>query len=246
MFSFFGENMFQKIAFACVLALGAAAVSASQLPAYPFIHVTGDAMVRVRPDIGTIDFEIAASDADPAAARAVVEERVATVRALMEQQGLDPADVEVRDVRQEIAKPLPGATAPVYDTRCSVHINVRDLAQWPALAGSLLGMANLDSFAVAFDTTERDKIEAELMADSIRNARKQAAVIAAGFGRKLGTVSAVSSGALKNLGRAMGLAPADFAAPRRSRSQEVDRDNILEVVMIRLSQSVDVIFRIKQ
>lgn len=237
--------MLKKLALACVIAVGSGAAPASQLPDYPFIHVSATADVRLPADIGTMDFDIAATDADPAAARATVEARVAAIRTLVEQLKLPVDDIEIRDVRQDIAKPQPGATATMYDLRCSVHLNVRDMSQWEALAKGVMGMANLDGFAVAFDTATREAAEAELMADSIRQARKRAEVIAAGMGRKLGPVAAVSPGPLKNLGNAMGLVAADFAARRDARAQKIDPASLAAIAPLKLSQSVDVIFRIK-
>lgn len=237
--------MLKKIAIISAFALAPLAASASQLPGYPFIHVSGSAAQYVIPDIGTIDFEVLASDADPAAARAVVETRVAEVRALAEGQGLAVDDVEVRDVRQEIRKDTP-ATAPVYDLRCVVHLNVRDLSKWGALAGGLAGKPNLDAFSTAFDTSEREKIEMELAARAVRDARRRGEVIAAGFGRKLGPVTAVTGGALKNLGNAMGLVPAMFyARGNEQKVQRVDPRELVNIIAFPLAQSVDVIFRIK-
>lgn len=236
--------MVSKFALLAAAALCFTSASASQLPDYPFIHVSGSATTYVMPDIGTIDFEIVAVDADPAAARDVIESRVAEVRALMEQQGLQASDVEVRDVRQEQPKG-DGGGALLYELRCAVHVNVREIAKWTAFAGGLLGKANLTAFATAFDTSEREKIEADLMAQATRDAQRRAQSIAAGFGRKLGPVTGVTPGALKNLANAMGLVATDFTYRRDSRAQRVDNREILTIKAFPLVQSVDVVFRFK-
>lgn len=238
--------MLKKIALVCACALAPFATSASQLPDYPFIHVSSTAAQYVMPDIGTLDFEVVASDADPGAARAVVETRVAEVRALAEGLGLPEEDVEVRDVRQEIRKGDTAVVAPVYDLRCVVHLNVRDLSKWRAIAGGLAGKPNLDAFSTAFDTSEREKVEMDLAAQAIRDARRRGEAIAAGFGRKLGPVTAVTGGALKNLAQAMGLAPAlPYARGNEQKVQPVDPRELVNIIAFPLAQSVDVIFRIK-
>lgn len=237
--------MLKKLALIAAIALGPAYALASQLPDYPFIHVNGSASQYVMPDIGTIDFEIVATDADPSAARAVVESRVAEVRALMEQQGMAADDVEVRDVRQEIAKDGAAGSAPVYEFKCSVHVNVRNLTQWRSIAGGLLGKPNLTGFAVAFDTSTRDQLETELTAMAVRDAQRRAGAIADGFKRKLGPVTAVTPDSLKNLGNAMGLVRADFTYRRETKAQQVNNQDILAILVLKLAQSVDVIFRIK-
>src|SRR5690349_12693358 len=116
------KNRLRKAFLALLLASGAA--TASSVTDYPFVHVTGSAFLAVVPDIGSLDFEIVALDADPAAARAVLQARVGEVRDLAGQFGIDADDVAVREVRQGIRKEERAANgAPVYELRCDVHIN---------------------------------------------------------------------------------------------------------------------------
>jgi uncharacterized protein YggE len=232
-----------------VLLLATGAAHASPVPDYPFVHVTGSAFQAVVPDIGSLDFEVVAQDADPAAARAVLETRVGEVRALMRQFGMDPEDAVVREVRQGIRKDGRAADgAPLYELRCDVHINVRNLANWAPLAGGLLGKPNLDGFASAFDRSDMQKIDEELVTQAIQDARRKADVMAAGFGRRVGGVMAATPDGLKNLGTAMGLEREDFRRPRSAdatRAQDVEREQLLAVPAMKLRQPVDVIFRLE-
>jgi uncharacterized protein YggE len=232
-----------------ILLLATGAAHASPVPDYPFVHVTGSAFQAVVPDIGSLDFEVVAQDADPAAARAVLETRVGEVRALMQQFGMDPEDAVVREVRQGIRKEGRAANdAPVYELRCDVHINVRNLANWAPLAGGLLGKPNLDGFASSFDRSDMEKINDELVTQAIQDARRHADVMAAGFGRRVGGVMAATPDALKNLGTAMGLEREEFRRPRgmdRAPAQDVDREQLLAVPALKLRQPVDVIFRLE-
>ncbi|MFL6671915.1 MAG: SIMPL domain-containing protein [Massilia sp.] len=238
--------MFKKLAILAVLAYSPFAASASQLPEYPFIHVSASASANVVPDIGELDFEILAADPDPAAARAAVEARIAEIQGLMEQQGAPLDDVEVRDLRQAIRKGEASATAPIYEIKCAVHLNVHDLTKWRAIAGGLLAKPNLDGFSTSFGATARDKIEMELTAEALRDARRRADAMAAGVGRKVGAVTAVTNGALKNLSSAMGLVQADFYNRRNStEANRVEPGDIVNITSLKFVQSVDVIFRIK-
>jgi uncharacterized protein YggE len=239
--------MLKKLTAVAVLALLPLLASASQLPDYPFIHASGVASVYVPPDVGEIDFEISANHAEPEAARQVVEARVAEIRALVAGLALPPADVQIRDLRKELRKgesAQPGVVA--YDIKCTVHIKVRDIGQWKALVSPLLNMPNLDGFMTGFDVSNREEVETGLTGEAIKAARRKAEAIAAGFGRKLGPVSGVSTGELRNVTRAMGMAATD---PLRNDGgagrNEYDRDSLLMVTLIRMAQSVDVIFRIK-
>lgn len=238
--------MLKKLILTAVLVVPFIA-SASQLPDYPFIHASGNGFMYVAPDTGEVDFEISANQADPDAARQLVEARIAEVRALVASVGLPDGDVEIRDIRKEMRKgeaSQPGVA--MYDIKCGVHIKVADIGKWKALVSPLISMANVDGFMTAFDTSKRGQVESELMGAAIKSARAKGEAMAAGFGRKLGPVSAVSSGELKNMTRAMGLAAAEQTHFNRSegRSQS-DRDALLMVALMKMSQSVDVIFRIK-
>lgn len=238
--------MLKKIILVASLLLPLAA-SATDLPDYPFIHAGGTGFTYVAPDVGEIDFEVSAYQADPEAARQVVEGRIAEIRALVESVGLADGDVEIRDIRREIRKPDPAQPGVVqYDIKAGVHIKVTDLAKWRELVGPLIVMPNLDAFMTGFDTSKREQIEAGLTGAAVKNAQRKAEMIAAGFGRKLGPVNAVSAGDLKNLSRAMGFAGVE---PARGRAANVrnggNREALLMVEVIKMSQSVDVIFRIK-
>jgi uncharacterized protein YggE len=236
----------QKIILASLLALLPLSGGAAELPAYPFIHVSGVGNAVVIPDVGTVEFEIAAQDSDPAVALQTVQARIDDIRALMQQFGLPEADLEMRDIRRDIKKTDQPGT-PMYDLRSSVKITVRNLASWKMLVQPLLDKPNLDGFMTGFDTSERAKIEIELMGEALRMARSKADGVAAGLGRKVGAVSGVSTGELKNLTRAMNLSPTEFNNYRgnQERRAPADRAELVTVTSLKLQQPVDVIFRIK-
>ncbi|MEW6371862.1 MAG: SIMPL domain-containing protein [Pseudomonadota bacterium] len=240
--------MLQRLALAAafaalpLLALPRAA-AASPLPSYPFVHVSADASVYRVPDIGTVDFEILVADADPELARATVETRIAEIRSLLEEQGVPLDGLETRDVRKELRKGVP-VEAPVYEVRSSVRVNMRDLSKWRAVVAPLLGMPNLNSFATTFDTSEREQVEADLMMDALRDARRRAELIAKGARRKLGAVTAVTPGGVKNVGYSIGLLRADFME-RRGSEARVKADEFLAIEALKLVQPVDVVFRLE-
>jgi uncharacterized protein YggE len=229
-------------ALAASLALPAAA-QASPLPAYSFVHVSADASRYTTPNIGAVDFLIVAADADPALARTLVETRIAEVRALLQEQGIPPEDLETRDVRREPGK-NGAAEATAQELRVSVHLIVRDLSKWRAVVAPLLDKPNLSDFATSFDIVERDQFEAELMLDALRDARRRAEIIAKGTKRKLGAVTAVTPGGVKNVGAAIGLVRADFSYTRVKASNVEARD-FLSVDALKLVQPVDVVFRLE-
>jgi uncharacterized protein YggE len=236
---------------AASLALPAARAAASPLPAYAFAHVTGGAFRMEMPDIATLDFQIVAADADPAAARGVIEARVGEIRALLQALSIDPEDMAVREVRQNLRKERAADGSPVYELSCDVKINVRNVANWPRLAGGVLGKPNLDSFASAFDLSTMDKVTDELVAEAIADARHRAEVMAAASGRRLGPAMAVTADSLKKLSTAMGLQRDEFSMPRgagrgtgNQRAEDIDRETFLMIQVLKLGQSVDMVYRL--
>jgi len=241
-------------ALALSLACAAGMAGASPVPDYPFVHVVGSAFSAVPPDIAALDFEIVVVDADPAAAKTLLETRIGEVRALMQQLDMAAEDAVVREVRQTMRKDEPpkgqaaGAAAPLYELRCDVKVEVRNVGNWAALAGGLFGKPNLDGFASGFDLSTMEQVNDELVTRAIQDARRRAEVIAAASGRRLGAVTAVTPEAIKNLSTAMGLQRDEFRTERRTGSgvrQGVEREQLMMIPALKLNQPVDVIFRLE-
>lgn len=172
---------------------------------------------------------------------ALASARAAEVRALLAGHGIG-AGFEIRDVRKELRQ---GAAA-VDDIKCSAHIEVNGLAQWRPLVPALLDQPNVSAMSTSFKASQRAKIEMELMADAVKDARRKAEALATGFGKKLGSMTAVSSGQLKNLGSAVGLVTSNSYTytDRALRNQRASRDFPM-IGILTMARPVNMIFRIK-
>jgi uncharacterized protein YggE len=214
------------------------AAQASNLPDYPFIHTTGEGFAMIVPDMGEIDFDITVFNADPALAAAQLAERAAQVQALMVE---GESSATLRDARKE----LRSAEAD-YAVRSSVHIVVNDLGKWRPLMQALLALPDVDHLSTSFARKDREQVERELTASAVKDAQRRADAMAAGFGRKVGAVSAISSGQLRNLTGSVGLMPGDlYDRPNRTANAAPADKDFLAIEVLRWSQTVDVIFRIK-
>lgn len=227
--------MFKSLVLA--VALLPFAARASNLPDYPFIHTTGEGFAMIVPDMGEIDFDITIFNADPAAATALLAERAAQVQALMV---AGESSATLRDTRKEMR-----AAEADYAVRSSVHIVVNNLGNWRPLMQALLALPNLDHLSTTFARKDREKVEQELVANAVKDAQRRAESMAAGFGKKVGAVSAISSGQLRNLTGAVGLMPGDLYYRNRTVDAAPADKDFLAIEVLRWSQTVDVIFRIK-
>ncbi|MES3023664.1 MAG: SIMPL domain-containing protein [Pseudomonadota bacterium] len=94
-----------------------------------------------------------------------------------------------------------------------------------------------------FGSSTRAQVDRELLGQAVKEALRKAEALAAGFGKRVGEVRAVSMTPLKNLGNAMGLVPSDFRSSPTPRPKE--RSEPIGIDLLKLAQSVDVIVRIK-
>jgi uncharacterized protein YggE len=228
--------MFQSLIVA--VALLPFAAQGSNLPDYPFIHSAGEGFAMIVPDMGEIDFDITVFNADPALAAAQLAERAAQVQALMVEGA---SSASLRDARKEMR-----VAEADYAMRSSVHIVVQDLGNWRPLMQALLALPNIDHLSTTFARKDREQVERELTANAVKDAQRRADSMAAGFGKKVGAVSAISSGQLRNLTGSVGLMPGDLydRGNRTVDAAPADKD-FLAIEALRWSQTVDVIFRIK-
>lgn len=211
---------------------------AADLPNHPFIHVEGSSVLHVMPDTGEIDFEIVSSDPDAEAAWKQVAQQLEAAKALLARQNIAAQDVSVQDILRKPRKSGDGG-APVVDTRCAVHVTVRDLSAWTALVQALIAVKQVESFAVSFSHSEREKIEAELVTQALASARAKAQNIARGIGARLGQANGVALAPLRNLTYSMGLAS---DGQRRSPPPENLDPGLIGVQ--KFAQDVHVLYRI--
>lgn len=239
-------KQFAVAVFLAAAGLAAAPILAADLPSHPFIHVNGSAEFYVMPDLGEIDIDIVSLDTDPDAAWKEVNDGLETVRALFVQHGVAMDDILVQDIvrRPRKVEVLPEGQPLPMDTRVSIHLTVRDLGQWTPLLRSLLVMKNIESLAVTFNRSDRDKIEDDLLDEALGKAKLKAQKIAKGVGARLGAATGVSVGSLKNLSHAMGMASDPFARNVGERRASPKGSEMALVQAMRLGQSVDVIYRI--
>ena len=189
-----------KARYLWLLMLASAAPAwATDLPAFPFINVSGHAMRAVSPDLARINFTVKARDASAEVAAHAVSERAQEVLDLLAANGIAAADIDAHGVAKQVVFERDSGTSggarrgpPRYEVSRSFSILLRNLASWPDVGTKLLEMQNVEDLEAQFDRTDRQALEAELLVAAAHDAQQQAERLAAGFGQRLGAVQAVS------------------------------------------------------
>jgi uncharacterized protein YggE len=187
---------------ACFLLLAAGVPAwGTDLPAFPFINVTGVATREVAPDLAKVSFTVTARDASFEVAANTVATQTQAALDLLTAAGIDSADIDAHGVAKQVVfdresggissgPRRPGT--PRFDVSRSIAVLVRKVASWPDLATKLLEMPNVEDLEAHFDRTDRKALEAELLAEAAHDAERRAGLMAGGFGQHLGAVQAVS------------------------------------------------------
>lgn len=188
-----------------LLVLAAAPAWGADLPGYPFINVTGHALKSVSPDLARVNFAVKARDASAEVAARAVSDRVQGVLELLGGAGIAPADIDAHEVAKQVtfdrASGSSGAARgpPHYEVSRSFSVLVRNVAAWPGVGAKLLEMQNVEDVEAQFDRTDREALEAQLVAAAAHDAQQRAERLAAGFGQRLGPVQAISEDPFEQL-----------------------------------------------
>lgn len=185
---------------AWLLFAAVAPVWAGELPAYPFINVTGHALRAVTPDLARISLTVKARDPSAEVAARTVAERAQQVLDLLGGAAIAPDDIDAHEISKEVIFDRDSGFSsggarrglPHYEVSRTFSVVVRNLASWPELGTKLLEMANVENLEAQFDRTDHAALEAELMTAAAHDAQQRAERMAAGFGQRLGAVQAIS------------------------------------------------------
>lgn len=190
-----------KIRFAWLLLAAATPVWGTDLPAFPFINVTGTAAREVAPDLAKISFLVTARDASAEIAATTVATQTQATLDLLSAAGVQPSDMDAHGVAKQVvfdresgglsSAARRGAT-PRYEVSRAFAVLLRKVASWPELGAKLLAMPNVEEVEARFDRTDRKALEAELLTAAAHDAQQQAELMAAGFAQRLGPVQAIS------------------------------------------------------
>ena len=178
------------LALLVVFSLSAAALADSTIT----VNGTGEALVSA--DVAVISLGVSARDRDVLKAQAKVNEAIASIRAVLLENGIAKEDIitdyiniyamyDYRDDQEEVAAYNANSTLAIRVTKMDAVGELIDLA-FGAGANTLTGI----SFS-ASDTTEA---KAEALRAAVRDAQEKAEVLADAAGLSLGKVESIQEG----------------------------------------------------
>ena len=243
----------------CWLLLAAVAPAwGGDLPAYPFINVTGHALKAVTPDLAKVNFTVKARDPSAEVAARTAGERAQQVLDLLTAAGVAPADIDAHEVAKEVIFDRDSGFSsggarrgpPHYEVSRSFSVLLRKVASWPELGTRLLEMPNIEGLGTQFDRTDRPALEAELVAAAAHDAQQRAERMAAGFGQHLGAVQAISQDPFEEISARLLRADMRYAyeADRMFKLSAAGNDSASQVLVpatIPLAASVNAIYRLE-
>ena len=161
-------------------------------PEHPGVTATGEAEIRVVPDLVEIALGVETRDAELGKARAANDAVVAAVIAMAKQHGIDAAHIKTDYVSIEPGYAVGAVNAYLYYVRKSVSISSTDVGSFESLFPDLLKAGANHVHRVRFMTSELRRHRDEARALACKAAREKAQLLAKNLGRTLGDARAIS------------------------------------------------------
>ena len=179
-----------------VLPALAAVLTACSLPAQtqtntareitPIITSSGEGRREMAPDKATIVLGVETRARTPAAAASANADRMTAIRAALVRMGV--AERDIATARYSLGLEYTGRTPPDthYVASNLVTVTTRQLDQVGRIIDTGLGAGANNINSLQYDLVDRTAAQAEALGDAVANARRQAEVMAAAAGGRLG------------------------------------------------------------
>lgn len=230
------------------------------IPEFPFILVSGNAKVKVKPDRVKVSFRITEFNKDADKATAQVSQRGRSIVELADKLGIPASQVTSSSYNKSTTRKRDDNYNNLdilgYEIRQDFQVQIENINVYSSFADKLLTFSHVEDISSDFYVSNREEVETNLVKAAIKDAKQKAAVLMDGMGLKVGAVYAVTQDS--NLGAFQAVfgapeyasvanAPPDFVPPP---SLDFVRDgpnaNMFVPKTIEFSKNVSVVYKIKQ
>ncbi|MFK8250674.1 SIMPL domain-containing protein [Ancylobacter terrae] len=209
-------------AFAVAGAAPAAAQEAMRTPRIPTLSVSGEGIATAAPDLARFSTGVVSAAKTAREALDANSKQVADVIAAIKAAGVEPRDIATSGftVQPQYSQPKPNSTEPPrisgYEVRNTVSVRLRNLALLGGLLDSMITEGANQVGGIEFDIAEPGKLEDEARTAAVKDARRQAEIIAEAAGQRIVRVVSIAED-----GGGMPPMPRMMAAPMMAKQDSV-------------------------
>lgn len=223
--------------------------SASTLPDFPFVTVTGESSRSVSPDKAIMRFSLITFHKRAEVAKKQLDDAsFNTVKTLLsfDIKKDDIVSYEVnKRVKRKRGKDYNDLDILGYEFTQSFEIALNHLDSYSELSHSLLKAEHVQGISSQFDYSKRDDVEVELIREAASQAKQKAENMAAGLGVSIGSVFAFNdSGSFNSFFASFGLSEHQALAQTRFRSAPPSSQLFIPQ-NIEIKKSINVIYKIE-
>lgn len=187
----------KSIIAAAVLSLAALGAQAQSISGQPFIAVHGKAKAEVVPDIFPLEITLSETSKDAARTQALIEGLARQIVELTQAMEMADRDVTLSnlDVSPEYRYNDKDDTETFLGNTYQRQIKLRfhTLADLQKMIASLPQVKQVRLNTGSFATSQADELRRQLLSQVVEDARKTADIMAAGVGKRIGTVHNISN-----------------------------------------------------
>lgn len=226
------------------------AATASPVPDFPFITVTGTAQLHVEPDTAQIRLVIRANESTAEQATSAVYRQGNTLLEYLKSKGVELDAIEAAQINKEATyQDYSSRTITGYSATQPVSIQLQSIEHYAEIMDHLFKQPNIFSIQGQFGTSKQSQYETELVAKAGADARKRAEQLSAAQGVSLHSVFAISEGSRSwgNLGGDFGFGAGAgvYGVQMRASADSMEQSSLVMPKHIQLQQSVNVIYRLE-
>ncbi|GAA0482344.1 MULTISPECIES: oxidative stress defense protein [Tatumella] len=183
----------QSLVIPAIFAAGVSSlpVIAAESPDSPHIAVTGQALVKVKPDMATLSIDVRVTDKQAAQAKKQADQRVALYFDFLKKNGIDSKDIDAANIstRAQYDYSKQGtAQLTGYQAERQVSVTVRHIDRLNTLLEGALNSGLDEIRAVTPAVSDAARYQQQARDEAIKDAISQAQAVAKGFNAQLGPV----------------------------------------------------------
>ena len=231
-----------------LLAALALEISASNLPDFPFVTVTGESIKKIEPNEVTLGFSVITFDKSASMAKNTLDESSNQVVKILTKHKVSMKDItsfEInKNARRSRDKEYNDLAILGYEFTQRFEVTINNLSKYSDITNELLAVSHVERFESRFDSTKREEVEIELIKNAAQKAKLKAEQMAIGLNVKLGSVFAFNdTGSFSSFFATFGIR--SEARAYAMQSMRRDTTNIFVPQYIEIRKNINVIYKLK-